>query len=411
MSLVIPQDLAKLFDPVMAYGSIQQRAETYQYADVPNNVNPAQISYIRLPRADVIDLRNSTLEFNATCSATGTYTYVRFAQPIVSLINRVRFMANSNLLDDLLEFGRMYTNKLIGEDNTEWASCLTITQGVGSQAVRNSNATNTTIMYQINIGYLMEIMNCMIPRGWMGANDLILEIYWAQAPYVIESDSNGTVTYVVNNLQFHYANITVTEKYKQMMNEKFAMGGIQWAYKSFDNYIGSFPAASAGTIQTQLPFKKRKATSIIWYAIPTASLTSLSTNDKFITFSNYSIYNSSRFKVNSIYIPNDRILNSYEAFLQTCDALGLEQNNNSYLANNWLSGACFLLGQTVAQSPKVETLNDSIIDGLDISEGNSNVVSEFTVNSAISSAQTTYFWLEYFSICIIDSNGNMSVVN
>jgi hypothetical protein len=407
MSFIIPDDLADLFSNPQAYGGITSRVELYQLADQPNNIAPQQISYIRIPRAELSDFRNSTLEFSATCSATGG-TYCRFMQPIAGIINRVRVLANSTLLDDELEFGRAYAMKLMSQDNTEWTGgSLSITDGVASQAIRNGYGPNGSIVYQINLAYISDILGHVLPIGWLGSNQINLEIYWANPVYVIETD--GTVpTFVINNLQYHYANLNVTDNYKRMLNEKFKTG-VSFAFRSYDNYIASLGTASAGTVSITLPFKKRKAIAMLLGAVPTGTLTTTTTNDKFITFSNYSVFNSSRYYINSIYIPSDRIQSVYEQFLQTCDALDIPYKNNSYIANNWLSGNAFICGQTLCQSPRNVTEDNKVIQGLDVSTGNSNIVSQITFSAPTAVAETLFYFMEYYAICSIDSQGIISV--
>lgn len=407
MSLLIPDDLAMLFREPEMYGAIKERIELYQLADQPNNITAGQISYIRLPRAELSDLRNSILEFNATCSATGG-TYCRFMQPIAGTINRVRVLANSTLLDDELEFGRLYTMKLMSLDFNQWTSCLPITEGVGSTAARNANATNTSIVYQIDLSYACDILGHVVPIGWLGSNQLTIEIYWEQANRCIETDGTNP-TYIVNNLQYHYANLNVTENYKEMLNSKFASGGVQFAFRSYENYIGQITGGTNGTVSIALPFKKKKAVTIINGAIPSASVTNTAVNDKYITFSNYNIYGSSRYQINGVYVPADKIQNVYEQFLQTCDAFDLPSKNSSYIANNWLSGQTFIMGQTISQSPRYVTEDNKVIQGIDISSGNSNVVSQITFSGAVPATQTIYYFLEYYAVCSINSQGVISV--
>lgn len=408
MSTMYPYDLGSLvFNDPEEYVGIKERKELYQLADVPNGIFPNQISYIRIPRSEISDFRNSLLEFNATCAATGG-TYARFMQPIAGLINRLRVMANSTLLDDCLEFGRIYAQKLMSVDNTDWTTSLTITDGVGSTAVRNANATNGNIPYQVDLSFISDILGHVIPIGWLGANQIVIEVYWANANYVIETDGTNP-TYVVNNLQFHYANLNVTDSYKQLLNQKFAEGGIQFAFRSYENFITQIQAGSSGTISITLPFKKRRAVAVFATSTPTASLTNTAINDKFITFSNYSIYNSSRYYVNSIYIPQDKIQNTYEQFIQTCDAFDLPLKNSSYIAANWLSGQAFIMGQTLSQSPRYLTEDSKVIQGIDISSGNSNMVAQITFNSAVPALETAFYFLENFKVCTIDGNGVLSV--
>lgn len=407
-NLIIPDDLAMLFSEPHAYGAIADRSEVYVNADQPNNITPGTVSYIRLPKAELSDLRGSTLEFQAAPSATGG-TYVRFSQPIATVIDRVRVLANSTLLDDEIGFNRIYSMKLMTEDNTEWASSLQITDGVGSTATRNGWA-GASPNYQIQLGYIVDLLNRVLPIGYLGNNQITIEIYWSQALYCVECDGTNP-TYVVNNLQYHYANINVTDNYKRMLNDKFKAGGVQFSYRAFDNYVGSYTAGTNSTVYTTLPFKHRKALAIMYVAIPTANLTTTSDNDKFITFSNYTAYNSSRLKINNKYIPSDRVLNSWEQFLQTMDAFDVPYKNNSYIANNWLTGQAFIIGQTIAQSPRNVSDDNKIIQGIDISQGNSNCIAEITFGTALSAQQTVFYFCEYYAICSIDSNGVISVTD
>jgi len=376
MTTIISDGLSDIFSEPLKYGGVKERIEVYQMAE-NNTYTPAQIIRIRIPSCEIADMRNCVLEFNATCSQTGGVS-IAFAQPIACLFDRVRLLSNSLLIDDILSYGRMYAAKLMSEDNTEWSSSLTITDGVGIYSARAANAASTTIVYQVKLGYIMEVLDRCLPVGWMGNNQFTLELYCAGALNVLENDGTGTnPTYVITNPQLHYANINVTDEYKKMLNTKFAKDGISFSFRSFDNYISNLPASSAGTVYTTLPFKKQKAISILGLATVTANLTVPTALNKFISFANYSYYGSSRLKINATYIPSDRVLNSYEQYLQVCDCFDLPYKNNSYIANNWLSGNAFMLGQTIAPNPR-NTSNDSIIQGIDISQGNSNCISELT---------------------------------
>jgi hypothetical protein len=411
MSVLIPDDLASLFRTPDAYGAIQERIELYQQPETINNVAPGQISYIRIPKGDLSDFRDSVLEFNATCSATGG-TYVRFGQPIAQIINRVRIMANSVLLDDELEFGRIYAWELMAMDNTEWGSALTITDGIGSAAYRNSLAASASVIYSIKLGKVADILNSVVPVGWLGNNQITIECYWQSNPStVIETDGTAP-TYLINNIQFHYANIVPTPTYKKLLNDKFSSGGMQFSFRAFDNYITTYNSSVLGNLYTVLPFKHRKAITIITAWQPTSTIQTTTTNDKYISYSGYTNYASSRFKVNGIFIPSDKIQNTFDLYLHTCDSLDITSYFNSYIANNWVStNTAFLLGQTIAQNPRSVTEDNRVVQGIDTASGNSNVIFELNLSTALPSMQTAYFYCEYYAICSINSNGNLAVAD
>jgi hypothetical protein len=69
-----------------------------------------------------------------------------------------------------------------------------------------------------------------------------------------------------------------------------------------------------------------------------------------------------------------------------------------------------MLGQTIAPNPR-NISNDSIIQGIDISQGNSNCISELTLSSATASNESIYWFCEYFVVCHIDSKGNVSIMD
>lgn len=405
MASVISQSM-DFFSDVKKYGGVRERIETYQLAEQQNNISPGSISRIRVPSgADLADFRDSTLEFNATCSSTGGTP--SFSQPIVSLINRLRVLQNSYLCDDQLEYGRRYADELMKLNNTIWTTSLPITLGVANLATRQANATSTTIVYQIPLGFIMDLLNRMFPLGWINGQ-LTIEIYWDQAINVIET-SGTAPNYVVNNLQFHYANINCTNEYKQMVSDKLNNGGLNWSFKSYDNYIGQNQAGLTGTSYTTLPFKKTRALSNSFFCIPTANINNPAILDKFITYYNASIYNSARWKVNAQYYPSDRQQNFYESFLSMCEVYDIQYMNESYLAANWLAGTSFQLGQTFTSHPK-HLSQDEYIQGVNVAEGNSNIISEVIYSGTIPALQSVYYFLDYYAVAILNSSGNISIV-
>lgn len=371
---VIPKSL-DFFSQVEKLAGVQKRTESYIYPETGNNnYGPNQIIRFRF-NAGMLDFRDSMWEFTATCSQTGG-TYCRFSQGIACIVNRLVVKVGSNTIIDTIYFNQLYQLFLLSQDPTFLTTSAAVLQGYTSASQRSTDGSNSNRYYNLNLGYICELLAIVWPADFI-SDQVTVEIYLEDPNRCLESDGTGGITYVVNTNQYHYGVFECTEEYLGMVRDKIATDGIMIPYKAYENYVGNI-VANATNIQTVLPFKKQCLLGISYCCRNNANIILPATNDKFQTFLNYSVYNSSRIKINDNYFPTDKVLNTYEAYIQNLEFWDVDHLEPVQFGNNW--SQYFTLSQSITQDPRHLEQND-IISGIDTSQATSTITAELILNT------------------------------
>lgn len=399
---VIPRAL-DYFSEVEKLAGIQKRIESYIYPETGNNSYGPTNNIIRFRfNAGMLDLRDSFWEFTGTCAATGG-TYCRFSQGMSCVINRLRVLVGSNCMIDISNANVLYQLFLLGQDPGFLNSTAAVLMGYTSQTVRNTDATNANRNYNINLGYICELLNIVWPSDFI-SDQICVEIYLEQANRCIETDGTNP-TYVINTNQYHYGAFECTEEYLSLVRDKINSGGIMIPYKSYENYVGNV-TAGATNIQVVVPFKRQCLLGITYCARDNTVVSNPAISDKFQTFLNYTSFSSSRLKINDSYWPNDRVNNVYEAYIQNLELWCLEHVLPVQYGTNWPQ--YFVISQSVAQDPRHLDHND-IISGIDTSQSTSTVTAELVLNSPGASVleEVQYFGY-YYGLMYIRPNKSIT---
>jgi hypothetical protein len=388
-SNVIPKSL-NFFDDIEKLAGVSERQESYLYPETGNNAYGPQQSIIRFRfNAGMLDLRDSQWEFTATCSSTGG-TYCRFSNGIFTIVNRVRLLIGSQPVIDTIYFNQIFQLWLLSMDPNFITTTASILWGVGSQATRNSDATNPNRFYNLNLSYVCELLGVVWPADFI-SDQISLEIYLEDPNRCIETDGTSP-TYVVNTNQYHYGVFKCTQDYLELVNKKIASGGIMIPYKAYDNYVSSI-SSGISNIQNVIPFKRQCLLGITYCMRNALTVASPATNDKFLTFVNYPVYNSSRLKINDTYYPNDRVLNTYEAYIQNLEYWCVMHTEPVDYGTSWPT--YFVLSQSISQNPRHIDIND-VISGVDTSMATSTITAELVLNTPGTATNQEFQYYGYF---------------
>lgn len=402
----LPSSLGDLFSDVPLINKyVIDREETYIYPETgPNNYGNAN-SIIRFRLLNgLLDLRNSDWQFSATAINTGgTGTYVTFTSPIVAIVNRLRALCGTTVLADTLNWGLAYANKMLSEDPGWLASTATNLLGYGTHAQLITNNANANQTYVVNLGYLEEFLNKIIPADKL-PSQITIELYLETNPSrVIESDYTGGVfSYTISNCQFHYSTLKVSQAFENMIQYPILI-----PYRSWENYTNQFLVGSTN-IQTVLPFKKKKAMGMHYVARDMTNVATASFLGKFTTYLNYAIYANSRFKINSTYYPLDKVQNVYDLYMQLIDYYCVPYNKPVQYGTSWSTE--LLVSQNLSQENSDEEETSQIISGLDISRDTSSVIAEQIFNTpGPATLQEVQYYLRYWNVLTINSTGRIEL--
>lgn len=376
-SNVIPQGL-DYFSMVEKLAGVNKRTESYVYPETGSNAYGPSNNIIRFRfNNGMLDFRDSMWEFNATCSATGG-TYVRFSQGIGCIVNRLVLKIGSNTMIDTCNANLLYSLFNLSQDPGYLSTTATILEGYGNAASRNADATNVNRFYNLKLGNICELLNIVWPADFI-ADQITLEIYLETASRCIETDGTAP-TYQVNFNQYHYGVFECTSEYMELVRNKIASDGIMIPYKAYENYVSTLTANSTN-IQTVLPFKRQCLLSVLYAARNNANVSNPAINDKFETFLNYAQFSSARLKINDQYYPNDKVQNTYEAYLQNLEVWDCEYLLPIQYGADWTNN--FIVSQSVTQNPRHLNPNGAqdIISGIDTSLSTSTITAEIILQA------------------------------
>lgn len=393
----IPQSLDFFQNVPIINKYVSKREETFVYPEAANSGYSPQNSIIRFSLSNgMLDLRKSSWEFYATASATGG-TYVRFSKGITCTVNRLRVMCGTTVLEDIINFNLLYAAKLLSKDPAFLSTSATVLMGYGDAAARNTDNANPNRRYVVNLGFLSDLLNRVIPQNYMNSQ-LRIELYMEQAGRCIETDGTNP-TYTINNNQFHYSLLKTTSEFDNLIQFPILI-----SYKSWENYVNQY-AASTNNSQTIIPIKKRQMTGIFSVSRNQTDTNNPASNDKFQTYQLYSQFGNSRYKINNTYFPLDKVEDTYDSYIQMVDFWRVKYNQPIQYGNSWPTS--FINAQNICQRTSADEADDYIC-GIDTSKDTSSVVSEITFNSGVPALQEVQYYAQYYNVITI--NGDKSVV-
>lgn len=392
------------FDSTKRLSGVERNIEVYDTAQ-QQTVSAGQPAHIYISDSDLCDFRNCMLRFNFNGAPGSGGTFDALPDGgVAGLIDRVRVLIGSALVTELINFNLLYQQYLLSCGTQAYSTTKNILTGCNDNlATRTSDFSNNTKVWTLPIGEVVRFLGCVVPTGWM-SNQIHIEIYFAPANFCIESDRTGT-SYSIENIEFHYRKITVTDAYRSRLNSRISSGGLQIPFLNFSNYNRNMPAATTRQ-QNNLPWKYSRFIGFYCVNRDQNALSLAATQGKFTNYLLYNQFDNSRLKVNNIYFPADSVNGTNENLIQIYEARDIDLQKDSQLASNYPK--YFTIDLAVTQFPQNLTDADEAIQGIDISTSASSLVHEIQLKSggAPVNIQQDYFAV-FFSVVSIDSSGNV----
>jgi len=406
ITTIIPRDM-DFFSDIERLGGVERCVDVYENAQ-QQAVSGGQTMHFFFSQCDAADFRDSFVRFSLQGNLNGTGTVGAFQQGISCIFNRVRLLAGSDILIDILDFNLLYQNWIISNDINSVSSTLNIQMATSDNlATRQGNFTNNNKIYTVYLGWVATLLDKVIPVSAL-SKQLHLELILETPVNCITSDAVNP-TYTVLSPQYHYKQITFTSAYKQMLADKMARGGISLLYLNYSNYTIQVPASTTN-ISNTLPWKYTRMIGFNCIARNATNISSLAQDNKFSNYANSTIFVSGRVRVNNLYYPADAVNGNTEAFDQYLEFHDLKYNDNCLAATAWTADpGYFELDMNVNQHPKHLNANDWQIQGVDTSQSSSTIVHEVKFSSpGTATAQQWDYYVQFFSTMNINSSGNVN---
>lgn len=226
--------------------------------------------------SNVIDFTRGGIAFDLTITAPGA-TYVRAAQGVWSIFNRVRLTTGQEL-EDVREYGRLHSILYETGKTPQVGAQIGSVIGYGTQAQRNTWGATA------NKDYIMPLMcglflSSPLPMG-IFSQQLQLEMYLENPLRCIETDSAGPISFSLTSIYFHYEELILSPGVtRQMMGA--ASAGVRFPYKSFIFYSQPVIAANQDII---IPHASTAIDGFINVMVENDNMLTTTVNDKYLTW-------------------------------------------------------------------------------------------------------------------------------
>lgn len=248
-------------------------AESTTYASNSNNI----VRFF-FTNSDIIDFSRGGIAFDVTITAPGA-TYVRVAQGIWSIFNRVRLTTGQEL-EDIREYNRLHSVLFEATREPDVGAVLGSVYGYGTQSERNTwGATpNKDYMMPLLCGLFLS---SPLPME-VFTSRLQLELYLANPLTCIESDcpNPNQITITLSNIYFHYEVLNLSEPTRTSFISN-AMSGSRYPYKSFVYYTQNITGA---TSDIAIPHASSAIDAFVNFMIDSDTQNKIDVNNKFLTW-------------------------------------------------------------------------------------------------------------------------------
>lgn len=172
----------------------------------------------------VIDFTRGGIAFDLTITAPGA-TYVRLAQGVWSIFNRVRLTTGVEL-EDIREYGRLHSSLFEMYREPDVGAVLGEVYGYGTQAERNTWGATAANDYMMPL-LAGLFLSGPLPMG-IFSQRVQLELYLEDPLRCVETDSAGPVVITLTNVYFHYEVLHLSPMTTSQLIST-AMGGVRYA--------------------------------------------------------------------------------------------------------------------------------------------------------------------------------------
>lgn len=301
-----------------------QSSET-NYASNGNN-----ILTFDFPNISPIDFRGGFVFLNVILSKTGG-TYIRIAQGVWSIINKVRILFG-DFEDEIQYYNRFYSYLFqVGTDNDVKSTIGYDLLGLGLASDRNTwgaDAAGTSYVMPFYYGLFRQgilPMNALSSKG--NSQLLRIELYLENPSYCIETDGTNPII-TINNLRWHYTQVTSCNgDFEADLGRIVSMGAFQVGFETHALYSNPVLSSAPDII---IQWKGASLNAFVHWFVDGSTYSTTTTNDKFITFlrtfTGAVTVNNYQMNINETWLPVEAVDCTgiaFRAYLMFLNYLGL----------------------------------------------------------------------------------------
>jgi len=407
-------NLEEVIPPSMKFNALRRGAPATR---TRIRLRPEQNSYstnsnqkiqIKIPNDCIIDFRKAKWVFKISLAKTGG-TYIRLAQGIQSIFERMRTLSGSTQIFEIRNWNDLMSKEIFERIPPEVIDSVGMCQGYGSQAERNAAGSAVT-------EYEMCFMDPLLGQQLVPLHKLKgllqMELYLDNAQKFIETDGTNPIL-TLSDLELHCDRIELSSRYLAQVDQYIAANGFTCGFLTWERYDNSL--ISGGTSQDlRINAKQASVNGIKNYFNAANTVSNTTVNDKFITWPKLDLFQT-QLIINSKTRPDEPILadqaqgsNFWEIY---SNWIGMARGDgfikipppiNEYDFNN--SDQFVQIDDFEAYSEENELINPFTTIG-----NQTDILQKLVFSSAIPANYQRLSWLQYYQKTQIYANGTVNV--
>lgn len=388
----------------------------------PYQGNQSQKIVLNIPQ-EMIDFRNSCLEFNAVGNVGNTAgLQCAFVQDIRSIFSRMTISLGSKIIYDTIGYNRLqsvfnYLNEPQWFDYDGAVLCGTDT----SVVTRRANFTSTTKKYSVMLGFTKDIESLfrkILPLQKVGSQ-MQVTLYLEDAAKCISTSAavTGTIapSYYIDNIEFHYMTIIPDENLNNRIDSEIKSGALTFTSRGFDEYLASGVAlAGASKFSATLPYKYADLLGVIVAFVPAAIEDTWTDDNKMKYFYNPGV-NVLRLKIGGQFYPADSTTVDSDVYFRYLIMFGEDPEDVHTAALNWnYNGAAPASASYIPCCPIAKYPNEINADGREVVMGLDTSIAtaiqlDIGFSTPLPATMNVYCWAYYNFTVTFNANGSVTL--
>jgi len=279
---------------------IKIRPEQQQYSS-----NNNRLIRFRLPNATLYDTRAGYMTMNVQLSKTGG-TYIRAANGIFSIFNRLRILVGSTEVEDIRDYNRIYAILWeILNPNLVTTNLATTIMGFGTQIQRN------VLGAAASTDYAMPIMSGILGTELLPFDNIEggvwIELYIEDPTTCLETDGTAPII-TVNNPMFHCERLELDMGYRTTIKNYVSANGLRIGFDTWERYIN--PITTGATQNIVIQHRSSSLNEMLNIFVNSQTINDTTVNNKFTNWTQQNIATASVIVNNMVY-PDEPVDMSY----------------------------------------------------------------------------------------------------
>lgn len=394
---------------------VKLRAEQQSYSS--NNNKKIRILF---PNNALYDTRNGYMTFDINVSANAS-TYVRVHQGVFSVFNRLTIVSGATEVEDLRDYNRIYSAlwKMINPPDVV-SSIGNNLMGFGSQADRNLLYGSGTVSLCCPV-YSGILNTELLPFD--NINGMFMDFYLEDPTMCVETDGTSP-NVTLSNIIFHVERLELDGEYREYIKNYVNTNGLNIGFHTWERYINTLTTGTQQTLTIQ--HKSSSMNGMLNLFVNSTEINLTTVNDKFITWPSSpaalgaSAITQSQLLINGAVFPDEPIdcINALKAepYQMYCRWI-MKWKLNGFLpiappiTNDAFNGNAPFLDSFV-QIDDLEAYPEEmdLINPFTTLGNNATLLKKIQFLAALPAGWQLDSWVEYFRQIVIQSNGNVVVL-